>query len=105
MTIKDAKFGDKFLTTEGKTALFLRFSCNAENEFAFFYIEDWGQVQVFKVNGKEVHGDAEHSIVCQSTFVPMKNKKIDESEITASITIIGILMLFVILFWKYVLSI
>ncbi len=63
MTIKDAKFGDKFQTTEGKTALFLRFASNAENEFAFFYIEDWGQVQVFKDNGKEIYGDVEHSII------------------------------------------
>jgi len=61
--IENARFGDKFQTTEGKTALFLRFASNAEYDFAFFYIEDWGQVQVFKENGKEVNGDAEHSII------------------------------------------
>ena len=61
--ISNASFGDKFQTAGGKTALFIRFVRNAEYEFAFFYIEDWGQVQVFKDTGKEVYGDVEHSIV------------------------------------------
>ena len=59
----NAKFGDMFLTTENKQAVFLRFSENAEYEFAILYVEDWGNVQVFRHNGKEIYNDAAHSIV------------------------------------------
>lgn len=56
-------FGDKYVTTTGKRALFLRRAYNSENNFIIFYVEDWGVVQVFANTGYEVHGDAEHSIV------------------------------------------
>ena len=59
----NAKFGDMFLTTENKQAVFLRFAENAEYEFAFLYVEDWGTVQVFRHNGKEVRNDVAHSVV------------------------------------------
>lgn len=66
-TIKDvlqnAVFGDKFLTTTGKIALFLRRARNSEYEFMFFYVQGWGTIQVFANTGNEVNGDAEHSIV------------------------------------------
>ena len=67
MTIKEkigkAKFGEMFNTTTGKRAIFLRYANNAENRFAIFYVEDWGQVQVFANTVREVHGDVEHSII------------------------------------------
>jgi len=59
----NVQFGDKFLTTENKQALFLRFTENAENKFAIFYVQDWGIGQVYAENGKEVHGDYAHSII------------------------------------------
>lgn len=59
----NAKFGDMFLTTEKKQAVFLRLSENAENKFAILYVEDWGTVQVFRHNGNEVNGDIAHSII------------------------------------------
>ena len=59
----NAKFGDTFLTTENKQAVFLRFSENAEYKFAILYIEDWGMVQVFRHNGKEVHDDVAYNVV------------------------------------------
>lgn len=66
MTIKEkiinAEFGEMFNTTDGKRAVFLRHAENAENKFAMFYVEDWGQVQVFADTGREVHGDCAHSI-------------------------------------------
>ena len=59
----NAKFGDMFLTTENKQAVFLRFAENAEYEFAILYVEDWGNVQVFRHNGKAIYNDAAHSII------------------------------------------
>ena len=59
----NAKFGDIFLTTENKQAVFLRFAENAEYEFAILYVEGWGNVQVFRHNGKAIHDDAAHSII------------------------------------------
>jgi len=59
----NAKFGDMFLTTENKQAVFLRFAENAEYKFAILYVEDWGNVQVFRHNGKEIYNDAAHSII------------------------------------------
>lgn len=59
----NAKFGDMFLTIENKQAVFLRFSKNAEYEFAILYVEGWGNVQVFRHNGKEVFNDAAHNII------------------------------------------
>ena len=59
----NAKFGDMFLTAENKQAVFLRFSENAEYEFAMLYVEGWGNVQVFRHNGKEIYNDAAHSII------------------------------------------
>jgi hypothetical protein len=50
---KDAKFGDKFLTTSGKLALFLRFCSNDESNFASLYVQDYGQVQYY-VDGRVV---------------------------------------------------
>ena len=58
MTIKDAKFGDKFRTIEFKTALF----CGIYDKIALFYVEDVGEVQVFAENGKEIHGDTDNDI-------------------------------------------
>lgn len=60
---ENAKFGDMFLTAENKQAVFLRFTENAEYKFAILYIEGWGNVQVFRHNGKEVHGDVAYSVV------------------------------------------
>ena len=60
---ENAKFGDIFITTEKKQAVFLRLAENAEYKFAFLYIEDWGIVQVFRHNGKEIHNDVAHSVV------------------------------------------
>lgn len=60
--LQNAKFGDRFLTFNGRKALFLRRAKNSENEFMFFYVEDWGTVQVFATTGDEVNGDIEHSI-------------------------------------------
>lgn len=68
------KFGDKFLTTENKTAVFLRFAENAEHKFAFFYVEDWGTVQVFRESGKEVNGDVAYDII-----VPLLPSGLDEA--------------------------
>lgn len=59
----NAKFGDMFLTTENKQAVFLRFTENAEYEFAILYVEGWGNVQVFRNNGKAIYNDVAHSIV------------------------------------------
>lgn len=61
--LQNAKFGDKFLAVNGRKALFLRRAKNSENEFMFFYVEDWGTVQVFATTGNEVNGDIEHSII------------------------------------------
>lgn len=59
----NAKFGDMFLTAENKQAVFLRFAKNSEQKFAILYVEGWGNVQVFRHNGKEVHGDVAYSII------------------------------------------
>ena len=60
---ENAKFGDIFITTEKKQAVFLRLAENAEYKFAFLYVKDWGTVQVFRHNGKEIHNDVAHSVV------------------------------------------
>lgn len=70
------KFGDKFLTAENKTAVFLRFAENAEHKFAFFYVEDWGTVQVFRESGKEVNGDVAYDIIRK---VPSLPSSLDEA--------------------------
>ena len=64
---ENAKFGDRFITRQGKVALFLRLKENAEYQFADLYIEDWGIVQVFREDGRECHGDYEHDIVDKLT--------------------------------------
>ena len=59
----NAKFAEEYKTTNNKRAIFLRFSENSEGQYAFFYVEDWGIVQVFVDSGKEVHGDIAHSVL------------------------------------------
>lgn len=59
----NAKFGDIFYTTENKQAVFLRFAENAEYKFAILYVEGWGNVQVFRHNGKAIYDDSAHSII------------------------------------------
>lgn len=71
----NAKFGDMFLTTENKQAVFLRFTENAEYEFAILYVEGWGNVQVFRHNGKEVHDDVAYSIIGKQKDQMMKDAK------------------------------
>lgn len=70
----NAKFGDMFLTAENKQAVFLRIAENAEYKFAILYIEDWGTVQVFRHNGKEIYNDAAHSIISKQE-VPVSEDK------------------------------
>ncbi len=79
----NAKFGDMFLTAENKQAVFLRFSENAEYEFAMLYVEGWGNVQVFRHNGKEIYNDAAHSIISKqkepvNEDLPKDRKTLDE---------------------------
>lgn len=62
-TLQKGQFGDMFVTTTGLRALFLRRAKDRENKYIFFYVEDWGTVQVFANTGSEVGGDAMHSIV------------------------------------------
>ena len=77
MDIKDsinlAQFGSRFVTTEGKEAVFLRFAENAEHKFAIFYVKDWGTVQVFRDNGREVHGESKYDIIARKAW-QMKGK-------------------------------
>lgn len=50
--ILGAEFGDKFITSGGECALFLRLCENNEYDFAEFYIRNWGIVKVFRESGK-----------------------------------------------------
>lgn len=52
--ILEAEFGDKFITSGGKCALFLRLCENNEYNFAEFYIQHYGIVKVFRESGKFV---------------------------------------------------
>ena len=61
--IENARFGSRFVTTEGKEAVFLRYAENAEHKFAIFYVKDWGTVQVFRSNGRECHGEIKYDII------------------------------------------
>lgn len=79
----NAKFGDMFLTTENKQAVFLRFAENAEYEFAILYVEDWGNVQVFRHNGKAIYNDAAHSIISKKEE-PV-SEDLEEASLRASI--------------------
>ena len=45
--VRLSSFGDKFLTKGGHNALFLRRASNAENDFAFIYVQGWGQLQYY----------------------------------------------------------
>jgi len=71
----NAKFGDMFRTTENKQAVFLRFAENAEYKFAILYVEGWGNVQMFRHNGKEVSNDAAHSIISKQEEPVEKARK------------------------------
>lgn len=52
--LKLARFGDKFFTEGGQKAIFLRRAYNSENEFAFLYIEGWGELQYY-IDGRCVN--------------------------------------------------
>lgn len=73
----NAKFAEEYKTTNNKRAIFLRFAENSEGQYAFFYVEDWGTVQVFVDSGKEVHGDIEHNILPFKREQP--NDNLDEA--------------------------
>lgn len=50
--ITNAEFGDKFITRNGKPALFIRLIENAEYKMACFHIKDYGLVQVDRQTGE-----------------------------------------------------
>lgn len=56
---KKSMFGDKFITVNFKPALFLRKASNSENNFAFLYVQDYGQLQYY-LDGRCVNKDLQH---------------------------------------------